>query len=73
MLPSHDRLGAARISKTIGSVWQNVGGKIPALSRDESARLMVYAHNQQVFSVSLVINPERLHAPTPHDSTGAEP
>ena len=43
-----------------------------ALSGDGAARLMVHAHNQQFVAMTLVVNPEWPHAPTPHDSTRAK-
>jgi hypothetical protein len=43
-----------------------------ALSGDGAARLMVHAHNQQFVAMTLVVNPERPHATTAHDSTRAK-
>jgi hypothetical protein len=43
------------------------------LSRDGSARLVIDAHDKQFVWLSLIVDPERRHAPTPHNGTRAKP
>ena len=57
----------------------NAGPQAPAmghislsLARDGSPRLMVYAHDQQLVGVALIVDAERRDSPTSHMDAGSQ-